>query len=86
MCQPRALGRESPRRLITSGSAAPERYADHKFAFPKQTFTGIVKSIPLQRMATPADIAAVHAFLCSEEAGYITGQLLYVDGGVTLGV
>ena len=33
-----ALGRESPRRLITSGSPAPERYADHKFAFPKQTF------------------------------------------------
>jgi hypothetical protein len=28
----------------------------------------------------------VHAFLCSDEAGYVTGQLLYADGGATLGV
>jgi 3-oxoacyl-[acyl-carrier protein] reductase len=37
-------------------------------------------------MALPADIAGAHAFLCSDDAAYVTGQLLYVDGGVTIGV
>ena len=40
--------------------------------------------IPKGRMATAAEIAAVIAFLCSAEAGYITGQTIVVDGGLTL--
>ncbi len=39
---------------------------------------------PVRRVGTPADIAATAAFLCSDEASYITGQTLYVDGGATL--
>jgi 3-oxoacyl-[acyl-carrier protein] reductase len=39
---------------------------------------------PIRRVGFPADIAAAAAFLCSEEASYITGQTLYVDGGATL--
>lgn len=38
--------------------------------------------IPLRRWGTPADIAAAVAFLASDEAGYITGQVIYVDGGI----
>jgi 3-oxoacyl-[acyl-carrier protein] reductase len=36
---------------------------------------------PVRRVGEPADIAAAAAFLCSDEASYITGQVLYVDGG-----
>ncbi|MCU1456545.1 MAG: short-chain dehydrogenase/reductase [Actinomycetia bacterium] len=38
--------------------------------------------VPLGRAGTPADIAAACAFLCSEEGGYITGQLIGVNGGM----
>jgi len=40
---------------------------------------------PVRRVGAPADIAAAAAFLCSDEASYITGQTLYVDGGAKLG-
>ncbi len=40
--------------------------------------------IPMGRIAEPEEIAAVAAFLSSDEAAYITGQTLYVDGGLTL--
>ncbi|MQW76887.1 glucose 1-dehydrogenase [Nocardioides sp. dk4132] len=40
---------------------------------------------PVRRVGQPEDIAAAAAFLCSDEASYITGQTLYVDGGATLG-
>jgi 3-oxoacyl-[acyl-carrier protein] reductase len=36
---------------------------------------------PVRRVGYPEDIAAAAAFLCSDEASYITGQTLYVDGG-----
>jgi 3-oxoacyl-[acyl-carrier protein] reductase len=42
-----------------------------------------LKGIPLQRSGTVADMAAAVAFLASDEASYITGQVLYVDGGIT---
>jgi 3-oxoacyl-[acyl-carrier protein] reductase len=41
--------------------------------------------IPLKRFAQPAEIAAVHAFLVSDDASYITGQVIFVDGGATVG-
>ena len=43
------------------------------------------ESNPVRRVGEPADIAAAAAFLCSDEASYITGQTLYVDGGAKLG-
>ncbi|MGN6782319.1 MAG: SDR family NAD(P)-dependent oxidoreductase [Marmoricola sp.] len=39
---------------------------------------------PIKRVGYPADIAAAAAFLCSDEASYITGQTLYVDGGAKI--
>ena len=44
------------------------------------------KHIPWGRLGTPEDIAAAAAFLCSDEADYITGSTLRVDGGFVLGM
>ena len=43
------------------------------------------KTIPLGRLAEPADMAGAVCFLASEAADFITGQTIYVDGGVTAG-
>ncbi|MFL5579314.1 MAG: SDR family oxidoreductase, partial [Gemmatimonadaceae bacterium] len=40
--------------------------------------------IPLERLGTPRDIAGVVAFLASEHASYITGQVFVVDGGMVM--
>lgn len=44
----------------------------------------VLKHIPMNRAGTAEEMAAVTAFLCSDEAAYITGQTLFVDGGLTL--
>lgn len=46
----------------------------------------ITAQIPMGRIAGPAEIAGVHAFLASDDAGYITGQVIFVDGGMSVGV
>jgi len=54
-------------------------------AIPDNIMAQLVERIPLKRMAEPDEIAAVHAFLASDEASYITGQVIWVDGGLTVG-
>jgi len=44
----------------------------------------LLQNIPMNRMGQPEDIAKVVKFLCSENAGYITGQVLNVDGGMVM--
>ncbi|MEU8144541.1 SDR family NAD(P)-dependent oxidoreductase [Nonomuraea sp. NPDC048901] len=44
----------------------------------------IVRTVPLRRLGTPADVAGLVAYLCTERAAYITGQTLSVSGGVTM--
>ncbi|RPJ21222.1 MAG: beta-ketoacyl-ACP reductase [Chloroflexi bacterium] len=54
-------------------------------AIPEQIRSTLVDRIPFKRWADPDEIAAVHAFLASDDASYITGQVIWADGGVTLG-
>jgi 3-oxoacyl-[acyl-carrier protein] reductase len=44
----------------------------------------LVERIPLLRVGNPQDIASSVAFLASDDASYITGQVIYVDGGITM--
>jgi 3-oxoacyl-[acyl-carrier protein] reductase len=43
--------------------------------------SSIARDIPLGRIGQPEDVAAVASFLCSEDAGYVSGQVIYVSGG-----
>ena len=45
----------------------------------------IIEKIPMARIASPEEIANAHCFLASEEASFITGQVLFVDGGMSVG-
>lgn len=53
---------------------------------PAEIREKIVAQVPLGRVARPEEIAGVHAFLASEEAAFITGQVIFVDGGMSVGV
>ena len=51
---------------------------------PGEAYARALERIPLRRAATPEDIAAAVAFLCSPDSDYITGQTLNVDGGMEM--
>lgn len=53
-------------------------------SWPKEVIEDLVKKIPLGRLGKPEDVANVAAFLASDEADYITGQVIIVDGGLLL--
>ena len=54
-------------------------------AVPEATFQKFVDEIWLKRVGQPSEIGSVAAFLASDDASFITGQVLFVDGGATLG-
>lgn len=52
---------------------------------PEKLMEGLISKIPYRRLAEPEEIAAAHTFLASDQASYITGQVLFVDGGISVG-
>jgi NAD(P)-dependent dehydrogenase (short-subunit alcohol dehydrogenase family) len=52
--------------------------------FPERA-TATVENTPLRRLGTPEDVADVVTFLASDDARFITGQTVFVDGGITAG-
>ena len=51
-------------------------------AVPKNVIEPMIAQIPLRRLGQPEDIAKTAAFLASDDARYITGQVICVDGGM----
>ena len=83
----RTLALEYAKYGITVNCIAPGAVMTPMLAgVPDPIKEKIVAGIPVGRIADPSEIAAVHAFLASDEAGYVTGQVLFVDGGMSVGV
>lgn len=85
----RCLATEVGRRNITVNAVAPgfieTDMTDAVRQIAGAKFDEIKNGISLRRLGKPEDIANAVAFLASDEAGYVTGHILTVDGGLTLG-
>lgn len=81
------LALELARYNITVNCVAPGATKTQMTAgIPDNLREALIQKIPLRRMAEPEDIAHLHLFLASDEAAYITGQVIFCDGGISVGI
>lgn len=81
----KSLAREMARHKITVNCVAPGPTDTPLFQHASEKLqAALIRAIPLRRLAQPQEIAAVIAFFGSDEAKYITGQVLSVSGGLTM--
>ncbi|MDR1031417.1 MAG: 3-oxoacyl-[acyl-carrier-protein] reductase [Treponema sp.] len=79
----KSLAQETASRGVRVNAVAPGFIdSDMTRAMPEDVQKKMVEHIPLKRLGTPADVAAAILFLASDASGYITGQVLAVDGGM----
>jgi 3-oxoacyl-[acyl-carrier protein] reductase len=82
----RSLARELGGRGVTVNVVSPGFVTtDMTAALSDARQAEILEQVPLGRMATPQEVAAVTTFLASDAAGYITGAVIPVDGGLGMG-
>lgn len=81
----KSLAREVASKGITVNAVAPGFIAtDMTDAMTEKAKQEIISSLPMKRIGVPEDIANAVCFLASEQAGYITGQVLEVNGGMNM--
>jgi len=82
----RSMARELASRGVTVNGVAPGYIVtDMTSGLDEEIRTKILAQVPLGRLGTPEDVAAAVAFLVSDEAGYVTGEVLHVNGGMYMG-
>jgi NAD(P)-dependent dehydrogenase (short-subunit alcohol dehydrogenase family) len=81
----KTIAAENVARGITANAVLPGMIATEAvLAMPPPLLERVTASLPAGRMATPEEVAALVSFLASEQAGYVTGQQLGIDGGLGL--
>ena len=81
----KSLAREVGSRGITANAVAPGYIeTDMTSVLPEEVREAMLKNIPSGRTGTPSDVAKAVAFLASDDSEYIQGQVLAVDGGMTM--
>ena len=81
----KSTARELASRNITCNAIAPGFIeTDMTSSLPDKVKEEAVNAVPLKRMGTPTDIANLAAFLASDEAAYITGEVIKIDGGLCM--
>jgi NAD(P)-dependent dehydrogenase (short-subunit alcohol dehydrogenase family) len=81
----KTLAAENAGRGITANAVLPGMVASEKvLAMPREVLDRIEQTLPAGRMAAPSEVAGLVAYLASEDAGYVTGQQVGIDGGVSL--
>jgi 3-oxoacyl-[acyl-carrier protein] reductase len=83
----KTLAREFASRGVTVNAVAPgfiKTDMTTEFVNQPEMAAKVLEAVPLKRFGEAADIAHMTAYLCSEEAGYITGQVFTVDGGMAM--
>lgn len=82
----KTLALELARYNITVNCVAPGATMTPMLAkLPEEVAEMLRKKIPLRRFAKAEEIAALHVFLASDEAEYVTGQVIFIDGGMSVG-
>ncbi len=81
----KTMARELGRKGVTVNAVAPGFIATEMVAaMPENVLEGMKAKVPLGRLGDPKEIANVYTFLSSDEASYINGHTLSVDGGMTV--
>ncbi|HMM29431.1 MAG: 3-oxoacyl-ACP reductase FabG [Chloroflexota bacterium] len=81
----RVWARELGPKGITANAVAPGFIAtDMIKTVPEKVIDGMIERTPVRRLGTPEDIAAAYLFLASEEASFVNGVVLSVDGGLVI--